>query len=760
MVTRARGTQAIRRVVAVIAVVLSLSLSACGGERTNGDASTTVTNDAGQITATTNPTVDPADTFTEPYPAGVRWEGPEEVFSPRRGVMGPGGTASSAELRFVPLADELWVIGRQGPGVMAARLAPGATTWTEVAIGSPEDGESLAIRHLLMRPGGGYLAVAARGTGCQSGNESGLSHPLCTRETPAVFMSDDGGSWNRIESTGWIAESGSSLQIDSIITVGDEFLAAGTIKGSNWRSVLYSSSNGINWSTEREITVRDHPTTSGDLVHDGEVLVFIAHETPCGVPADGPSGWSLGSFWEQHGRIFMGTDIASLVLQEPNQHPLAPEYLEPPTDCGSVDGTPYAAIPYPGFRARVVNGVATIFEDYVPAAQTEAIEAAEGDDERVLELRETSGSRTYAQLIDGTWEVTDVTGVSVPEASVHILEFAGTPAFAQLLSGTNRVSTRTATILAGVEHQSVGHPLVVEAVDIVGVGDEMLLLGVEVDDPFTSRSSETAANVVIWRSAAGEGVPGLDCEMVAGGTCRFSNLALHPAYPDFAGLDLAGIDLVGTDLGDAVFDGSDLTGARGWVVAASGASLVDAKLDGAQFQGASLGDISGSSVRQANFRGGRLGAVRGVEFSGAAVSETRFSDIAGANFGGTDLTDARLWVVNVQDFPDLSLLNFNEIHIRVEAPRGEMNELDLSGVDLTGVTLSGPILADGSPEYGYLVITSLDGAILSETSFSEVDLSRVGTDVDLSGVRFLNERSVCPDGSAPGGSGFNRTCPG
>ncbi len=758
MVTRGRGARAKLHVVTVVAVVLSLSLSACSGDGTNGEASTTVTSDTGEVASTTDPTVD-TDVLTEPFPAGVRWEGPEEVFSTRQGVMSSGGSASSAGLRFSPLGDELWVVGRQGPGVMAARLVPGATTWTEVVIGSRNDGESLSIKHLLMRPGGGYLAVAARGTGCQS-DGSGVSHPLCTRETPAVFMSDDGETWSESETTGWTPESGSSLQIDSIITVDDEFLAAGTIKGPNWRSVLYSSSDGITWSTEREITVRDHPTTSGDLVHDGEVLVFIAHETPCGVPADGPSGWSLGSFWELHGRIFMGADSASLVLQEPSQHPLAPEYLEPPADCGSVDGTPYAAVPYPGFRARLVNGVATIFEEYVPAAQTAAIEAAEGDDDRVLELRETSGNRTYGELIDGTWVVTDITGVSVPEGPVHLLEFAGTPAFAQLRSGTNRVSSTTSTILTGVEHQSVGHPLVVEAFDIVGFGDELLLLGVEVDDPFANRSSETAANIVIWRSAAGNGVPGLDCEMVAGGTCRFSNLALHPAYPDFTGLDLAWIDLVGTDLGEANFDGADLTGARGWIVQASGASFVDATLDGAQFQGASLGDISGARVGLANFRDARLGAVRGVEFSAAVVSQTRFSDIGGAEFGSTDLTDARLWVVDVQDFPDLSQLNFSEIHIRVEAPKGEVNELDLSGVDLTGVTLSGPILADGSPEYGYLVITSLDGAILSDTSFSEVDLSRVGTGVDLSGARFLNERSVCPDGSAPGGSGFNRTCPG
>lgn len=673
------------------------------------------------------------------HPAGLLWEGPVEVLSLRQGIH-PGGSG----MRFEHVGDELWVLGWQGNGSAVARSLDGGASWAEIAIAAPQAGERLTIDHVVPDPSGGYLAVAGRRTRC-SGGDGVIA--VCERVRPVLYTSADGHEWAEATPGAWEPPAGSSLRIDSIITVNGWVLAAGTVLGPDWRAVLYASPDGVNWTAERELTNAGNPLTAAQLVHDGETLTFIAHETACETPFDGEGGWALGAFWARHGRIFTGTDIASLTLLGPGEHPLAPEPLAVPDGC-SFDGVPYAAVPYPQFRARLIGGVTTVFEDFVPPEQLELVEAA--DDDVAAAVRAAAGTRRYAQLADGAWALTELDDVSVPE-TVWFFEHAGAPAFADVVTAAPAVQ-QVFSVIEGVQQQSVSHPLVASVEALTAVGDELLLLGTEVADPFASSDRSTPTAVVVWRSAAGQGVAEPPCELAAGGVCRFSDLTGHPDYPDFAGRDLAGVDLAATNVGAANFDGSDLAGARLWLVDGDQPSFVGADLTGAQLQRARLGDISAAQVDGANFGAATIASARGVDFSDSGMASVRLNDITETTFGDADLTRATLVVADADSFPDLAMLTYERINVNVRPPDGETVELDLTGVDLTGLRLAGPFVSGG--EAPRLVITSLTGAVIENTTFSDLDLSRVDPQLDLSELEVVTGSTICPVGARPDGGYF------
>ena len=92
----------------------------------------------------------------------------------------------------------------------------------------------------------------------------------------------------------------------------------------------------------------------------------------------------------------------------------------------------------------------------------------------------------------------------------------------------------------------------------------------------------------------------------------------------------------------------------------------------------------------------------------------------------------------------------------MDPPVGTTVEVDLSDLDLTNVWLQGPLAVSDDPSR-WIVVTSLTGAVIDGTRFSEVDLSRVDPGVDLSELRVRTDSTICPDGVPPDGHSFYGT---
>lgn len=713
-------------------------------------------------TAAPQPTTQSTTTSTlpppEPYRAGIVWDEPVEVVSARRGIV---------RWRVAPfdLGDELWVVAERWNGSVAARSLDDGLSWTEVTFAPPPESGETHITNLVRGTDGRYVAVASRATSCRDlepvddgstdADDGFISYSSCRRYRPVVFVSDDGATWTESAPAGFAPPSGASLRIDDLIVVDDGYIAAGTIQGPNWRAVLFSSPDGVTWTAEREFVGDGNPMSSRSLAHDGATLVLTASETPCDTINDNTGGWVLGAGWASHGRIFVGSDIASLALQQPGEHPLAPEPLAPPGECGVIDDIPISFYPYPGFEAAVIDGTMTIFERSVPRDQRAQIEAAEDadDDELAEQLGSTIGTRRWAQLIDGEWVVTDIAGVNVPATNTAVLNaqttIDGHPGFVEVRNiGAQQKDAFVVTDDEPAQVQSVV-PLVFSIpLGATGIPGGVLVVALQAVDPFVPIDAGRPVSIVAWRSTSGEGLPVGRCDLEPDGSCLFGDLREHPDYPDFAGRDLTGVDLTGTEIGSAVFDGANLSGSTLRLVTSDRAeppSFVGADLTGAQLQRSELGDISGATVDGASLADAEVLRADGVDFSAAVMLDARILDLTGVEFGGADLTGARLDIVDT--FPDLTLLNFETIEIAVSLSAEEPVEFDLSGLDLTGVTFSGGL----DPA----VITGLDGTVLSDTIFRNVDLTGLDPAIDLSEV-WMQFDVICPDGGEP--EGFPDTC--
>lgn len=698
----------------------------------------------------------------EPYPAGVVFSGPVEVLSMRAGLR-------YDNVHIAEVGDELWVLGRQWNSSVAARSLDGGATWTEVSFGPPPETGELFVEHVERSTDGRYVAIATRETDCSDAvaiDGGFTSHYLCTRSHPVVFVSDDGATWAQSAITGLAPPDGSSLVIADLITVGDRFAAAGTIEGSAWRAVLFSSPDGVTWTTERSIVSDGNAMSSQGLAFDGTTLVFIAEEHPCTTPSVINGTWYLGAGVARHGRIFVGADIGSLTLQQASDHPLAPAPFEPPDPadpCGPVDGIPFHfAGVSPGFDVDLIDGTVTVFERALLREQRDQLEAArDADDEELYhELVLSAGTRRWAQMIDGEWVVTDIAGVNAPTASWssptgikgQATALAGRPASITTFTSTYGVhDIYSVTDGEPAQVRSAVPLAVTRPVQTIGVDDGYLMFGFQARDPFLAYQTGDPASFVVWRTTAGEGSPLDDCNLEPGGYCIFTDLREHPDYPDFSGRDLAGVDLSGTDLGEAVFDGADLSGATLRLIVSDrnpDASFVGADLTGAQAQRAEMGDISAAVVDGASFVGADILLAEGVDFSGAVMSDAQIWDVTGVTFGNTDLTDASLFVRG--GFPDLTALDYETIDITVSPDYEGSLEFDLSGLDLTGVSFSG-WLSDEP-----VVITSLEGTVLSNTSFGNADLTRLDPATFDLGAITPAFGLICPDGGEP--AGLPRSC--
>lgn len=722
--------------------------------------STAPANPSTTTSTTTSTTVPPV-----PYRAGVFWSDPVEVLSQRPGLF---GSNEGRSMHIADLGDELWVLGRQWNSSVAARSLDDGLTWTEVSFGPPPETGELFVEHVARSAEGGYVAIATRETGCRDAvaiDGGFTSHNLCTQRRPVVFVSDDATTWTQSAPAGLAPPDGSSLVIDDLITVGDHLVAAGTIEGSGWRAALFSSSDGLTWTSERSIVGDGNAMSSKELAFDGATLVLIAEEHPCATPSVINGTWYLGAGAARHGRIFVGTDIASLTLQQPSDHPLAVAPFEPPNPadpCGPVDGLPFS---FSGvgsiYEVELIDETLTVFEQGRLREQSDQLEAArDADDEELYnELVLSTGTRRWAQLNDGEWAVTDIAGVNAPTSSWtsptgikgHEIAVAGRPASITTFTSRHAVhDVYTVTADDPAQVQSAVPLAVTAPVRTIGVDDGYLLFGFQARDPFVTYASGDPASIVVWRTTAGEGPPLDDCNLEPGGYCIFADLREHPDYPGFSGRDLAGVDLTGTDLGEAVFDGADLSGATlrlGISDRNPDVSFVGADLTGVQAQGAELGNISGAKVDGASFVDTEILLADGVDFSNAVVSEARIWDLTGVTFGNTDLTGTRLFILG--GFPDLTALNYETIDITLSPDYEGSLEFDLSGLDLTGVSFSG-WLSDEP-----VVITSLEGTVLSNTHFGNADLTRLDPTIDLSEVD-MQFGVICPDGGEP--EGLPRSC--
>lgn len=161
------------------------------------------------------------------------------------------------------------------------------------------------------------------------------------------------------------------------------------------------------------------------------------------------------------------------------------------------------------------------------------------------------------------------------------------------------------------------------------------------------------------------------------------------------GLDLSGLDLTGADLRGARLNGADLSDAILDRAVLDQVWALDAKLDGASFQSASLfqTQLVGASLRDADFANARAPA----NFSKADLTNARFAgadlgadtqnqsmglmrgDLSGATAPGADFTGANLLRV-LLEFADLRGATFDDANLATAL---------LAGADLTGASLKG-----------------------------------------------------------------------
>lgn len=207
---------------------------------------------------------------------------------------------------------------------------------------------------------------------------------------------------------------------------------------------------------------------------------------------------------------------------------------------------------------------------------------------------------------------------------------------------------------------------------------------------------------------------------------------------DLSGLDLAGLDfkqarlaktnLFGADLSRADLSSTDLTGA-----VLDRTSIIGAKFDDANLEGASVlrpnafSDFSAPASEAPSFRGANLKKSRifarlsRADFSGADLSDAYCAPFGKTGFieviWRTELTSANLSHANMEraDFTH-ALFNFANLR-NARLARAILVNADLSGADLTGADLTGADLTGADLDSTILIgVRGLDTAIGMDTT--------------------------------------------
>jgi uncharacterized protein YjbI with pentapeptide repeats len=225
---------------------------------------------------------------------------------------------------------------------------------------------------------------------------------------------------------------------------------------------------------------------------------------------------------------------------------------------------------------------------------------------------------------------------------------------------------------------------------------------------------------------------------------RFAGATLVGA--DWLETRLGEVDLSGAVLGQCNFLNADLRGARLAGADLSEATLVECRLDGADFSGARLEKTTfvgckgeGLSFRQARFRQGIM--VHGSVFPRADFSD---ADMENANLRGTTLTSACFDRANLAG-ADLSECDTTGASFERAIVKGGL----LLRTNLAGVSLRGANLMDALASKARVAGTDFTGANLYRADLSRVvgDERTTFAEAETGNVRFL------PRASAPARGG-------
>lgn len=478
---------------------------------------------------------------------------------------------------------------------------------------------------------------------------------------------------------------------------GELVVMGATVRGTDWHGRVYTSADGEAWQLASDVR-GEEPWSVDDVLSDGETVVVLASAHPCSTPNDiSEAGWVLGSAWPSHLRILAGSDAAALTLLAPGEHPLAVPPVD--VDCAEVQEIEFASAPYARADGAVIDGAITLLE-----------RSAEGDDEDA-----ESYARRVVRLTDGAWEVVGVMDLPSDSLDDWLLEAGQAPA---LLAGgsfrTPGLARMEVHLFDGddswIMHESNPQIFATRVHAGGSFGGALLAAGVLHDQPFGNyRNPVGPGEFLVWRSVPVEASTWRTCDPGPEANCHGADLEEATGRLDFGDRDLTGIDLT-----LAQMDGADF----------SGTSLVEARLVGAE--------------------GSRMSFV-GADLTGADLRASNLGDLAGADLTGADLSHA---TVSFSSAPaSVDGASVAGITLRVGRSGTESGDLELSlaGLDLTNARVQGPL----DPADGRLVVTDLRGAVIDNTTFDGVDLSRAEVGgVDLSGLR-LDEDSICPNGEPP-----------
>lgn len=751
-----RLTGASRRVVLTALVLIATSACSGGDDAAESDEATSTSvaeatieeepatsssDEPDDDTGTTTTTTASAPTTSVPpepprvAPAGERWV--STMIEP--GLSGIGVPTVAV------LDDSIWVVANRFNGAVAYRSTDGGDTWEDRSfVEAPQSATTHSISGIVRGATGRLVAHGSINSDC-NGSESvddGYRFVgVCRALRPVVHVSDDGGdSWTELSPAALQPSPGTSVVVNQIVATPTGYAAIGTVRGPDWHARVWDSADGAEWAVAAELRTPDAPSTGVALAVVENRAVAIVDANPCATPEfNNTPGWILGTQWADHGRIFDGPSLDQLALQTPADHPLAPEPAS--LDCAALDQFEVAGLPYPDLAVGATASGVVIARVGVPADE-------EPETPVDLELATLSADESA-----GAWTVSQASGVTAGDGlsgrlgQTTIVSTGGAGLVTTGSLGSTRSSVRV--FGSGSEPAVADPPLIATRLgQVVADGEDLVVAAILDAQPYDAVSGGTEPrSLQFWRSTATIDELDRSCQLAPGASCAFTDLTLHPDYPDFSGLDLAAIDLAFAELGGADLSGSNLTGARLWEVtsALGDADLSGANLSGASLQSARLGNLDGADLTGANLDRAAIDSAVDAVFDRAVLRLARVDDATGASFDGAVLRSADLGFSTLPDPQGFGAVDLDGLELELLIADGVASvDVSIAGWDLTGITLAGPSF-DGEQR---IRIIDADQAVLSDTTFYAADLTALGPDIDLSAVDVW-DNSLCPDGLPP-----------